>query len=168
MQVVRCQGGQIWVRMGSQSGCSVCDSGNGCGAGVFAKLLQRKPVIMVLKHQDINVEPGQMVTLAFPEKMYLKMVFTWYGWPLLAALVGAFAGFNMGVWLNFEALLLDVATLAASLLFGSIAMRALRLQRTENIFLNAMRVAVCSPSATPDMCDGPANPDISPRRTTSS
>ena len=90
VQVVRCQEKRVWVRLGSQTGCTACDNGNGCGAGIFAKLLQRKPVILELAQNDMSVEPGQMVTLAFSEQVYLKLVFASYGWPLLAALAGAF------------------------------------------------------------------------------
>ena len=85
VQVVRCSNSRMWVRMGSQSGCTACDNGNGCGAGVFAKLLQTKPVVMELACNDENIRVGQMVTLGFPEQVYLKLVFSHYGWPLLAA-----------------------------------------------------------------------------------
>ena len=67
VQVLRCSNEKLWVRMGSQSGCTACDSGKGCGAGLFAKLLQRKPVTLELARKDLEVKVGQMLTLAFPE-----------------------------------------------------------------------------------------------------
>lgn len=40
VRAVRCRDQRIWVHLGSQTGCPVCDDGNGSGAGVFSKLLQ--------------------------------------------------------------------------------------------------------------------------------
>ena len=154
MQVVRCTEQRIFVRLGSQSGCTACDNGNGCGAGVFAKLLQRKPAIIELERRDIDVKPGQMVTLAFPEQIYLKMVLAYYGWPLLAALIGAFAGYSLAVSLQFEALLLDAGTLIAGIVAGGMAMRLLRRREGTDSVLSALQMAVYYPSETPDMCRG--------------
>jgi sigma-E factor negative regulatory protein RseC len=104
VQVVRCLNERLWVRMGSQAGCTACDNGQGCGAGLFAKLLQRKPLVIELDRNGLDVEAGQMVTLAFPEQVYLKLVLASYGWPLLSALAGAFAGHGLGRWLQLSPL----------------------------------------------------------------
>jgi len=152
VQVVRCQGKRLWVRLGSQTGCTACDNGNGCGAGVFAKLLQRKPVVLELVRNDMCVEPGQMVTLAFPEQVYIKLVFASYGWPLLAALVGAFAGHGLGTWLQSGTALIDLATLTGAILAGGFAMFILKNQRNTETVLNALKMTVYYPSATPNMC----------------
>lgn len=152
VQVVRCQGDRLWVRLGSQSGCTACDNGNGCGAGLFARLLQRKPVVLELKRNDLSVEEGQMLTLAFPEQVYLKLVFASYGWPLLAALAGAFAGNALGVWLQLGLAAVDVLTLFAGLLAGWFVMRMIRTKTNNNTILNALDAAIYFPSATPNMC----------------
>jgi len=152
VQVVRCQDQRVWVRLGSQTGCTACDNGNGCGAGVFAKLLQRKPVIMELARNDMNVEPGQMVTLAFPEQVYLKLVFTSYGWPLLAALAGAFAGHGLGTWLQLGPGMTDASTLFGGLLAGGLVMRIGKKRGKADEILSSLRTTVYYPSATPGMC----------------
>lgn len=157
VQVIRCEGEKIWLRLGSQAGCTACDEGNGCGAGVFSKLLQRKPVIVELARKDIIARAGQMVTLAFPEQVYLKMVLAFYGWPLIVALAGAFAGFGLASWVGFEKLLLDVITLAGGLLAATLAMRIIKGRKAENAMLNAMHLADYYPSATPGMCNKGAN-----------
>ena len=152
VQVVRCQEKRVWVRLGSQTGCTACDNGNGCGAGIFAKLLQRKPVVLELARNDMSVEPGQMVTLAFSEQVYLKLVFASYGWPLLAALAGAFAGHGLGTWLAVGPGLIDMATLSGGVLAGIFVMRLIKSRRnTENV-LNSLQTTVYYPSATPNMC----------------
>jgi len=154
VQVVRCDDERIWVRMGSQVGCPACDSGKGCGAGVFSRLLQRKPVTMELARNEMNIRVGQMVTLAFPERVYLNMVLTYFGWPLVSALIGAFAGFGFGSWLQFSALMLDFSTLAGGLSAGGLAMYTLRTRKAAGTVLDAMQVAVFYPSSTPNMCSG--------------
>jgi len=154
VQVVRCLDERLWVRMGSRSGCTACDKGNGCGAGLFAKLLQGKPVVLELARNDLNVEPGQMLTLAFPEQVYLKLVFASYGWPLLAALAGAFAGYGLGQWLQFGPVLIDAVTLIGGLLFAWLVTRFINKRKTADAILNSLSAKVYYPSATPHMCTG--------------
>jgi len=154
VQVVRCRDQRIWVRLGAQAGCSVCAAGNGCGAGIFSSLLQRKPAIIELARQDIDVSPGQMVTLAFPEQVYLKVVLAYYGWPLLAALIGALAGYALGNWLEFGALLLDASTLAGAILAGGMLLQVLNRTGNSGSALDSLHMAVYHPSPTPDMCAG--------------
>lgn len=153
VQVVRCQGDRLWVRMGSQSGCTACDNGKGCAAGLFARLLQRKPVVLELARNEMNVEPGQMVTLSFPEQVYMKLVLASYGWPLLAALAGAFAGHGLGVWLRFGPALIDAMTLSVGLLSGSFVMRLIKKRTNADTVLNSLQKTVYYPSGTPNMCN---------------
>lgn len=154
VQVLRCDGDRMWVRMGAQTGCSACDNGRGCGAGVFAKLVRNKPVILELARAGLEVEAGQMLTLAFPERVYLKMVFASYGWPLLAALAGALAGHGLGTWLKFGAGLTDAATLLGGILAAWLIIRFIRRLGTEDIFLSSLDMSVCFSSTTPNMCTG--------------
>jgi len=154
VQVLRCDAEQLWVRMGSQTGCAACDNGKGCGAGLFAKLIQHKPVILELARRDVEVEAGQMLTLAFPERLYLKLVFASYGWPLLAALAGALGGYGLGTWLQFGAVLIDVVTFSGGILAAGLIMRLIRRRTTGEMILDALEMTVCFPSATPNMCTG--------------
>lgn len=153
VRVLRCQGERMWVRMGSQSGCSACDSGKGCGAGIFAKLLQRKPVEIELARNDLTVEVGQMLTLAFPEQVYIKLVLASYGWPLLAALAGGFAAYSLSVWLQFGPVLIDVCTLAGALLTGGLAMRMVRSRTNSDAIFKSLQTTLYYPSVIPNMCN---------------
>ncbi len=152
VQVVRCQDERLWVRIGSQSGCTACDNGKGCGAGLFANLLRRKPVVIELARNNLSVEPGQMVTLAFPEQVYLKLVFGFYGWPLLAAFAGAFAGYGLSTWLQFGPGRTDLGTLLGGLLASGLLVRMMKHRKTADIVLNALQTTVYFPSTTPNMC----------------
>lgn len=163
VRVLRCQGERMWVRMGSQSGCTACDNGKGCGAGLFAKLLQRKPVDIELARNDLNVEVGQMLTLAFPEQVFIKLVFASYGWPLLAALSGAFLGHSVSTWLQFGPVLIDVCTLVAALLAGAVVIRLIRNRTNSDTIFKSLQTTLYYPSVTPNMCTMSA-PDSSETR----
>jgi sigma-E factor negative regulatory protein RseC len=152
VQLVRCQDEKVWVRMGSQSGCTACDNGHGCGAGLFAKLLQRKPVVIELEQKGLVAEPGQMVTLAFSEQVYIKLVLASYGWPLLAALTGAFVGYGLGTWLSLGPVVVDAFTLGFGLLASIFTLRWIRRRYSPDAVLKSLHMTVCYPSSTPDMC----------------
>ena len=156
VQVLRCGNERLWVRMGSRSGCTACDNGKGCGAGLFAKLIRNKPVILELARNNLEVESGQMLTLAVPEQVYLKLVFASYGWPLLAALGGAFAGHSLTTWLQFSPVLVDAATLIGGILAAWFVLRFFKSQKTVEVILNSLETTICLPSKTPNMCNGTA------------
>ena len=153
VQVVRCQDERMWVRLGSQSGCTACENGEGCGAGVFAKLLQKKPVIMELVREDASIKVGQMVTLALKEHVYLKLVFAYYGWPLLAAIAGAVAGHSIAVWAQAGSGLIDFYTLVGGLLTGGLVMRSTGNKNKTEAVLKSMHMSILIPPVNPNMCN---------------
>lgn len=155
VQVLRCDNERLWVRMGTRSGCKACANGKGCGAGLFAKLIRHKPVILELARNQMKVETGQMLTLAFPEQVYVKLVFVAYGWPLLAALAGALAAYSLGTWLHFTPVLTDAVTLAGGVVAAWLIMRFFRSRKTGESILDALDMSICVPSITPNMCTGP-------------
>jgi len=163
VHVLQCSNDRMWVRMGSQTGCPACDNGKGCGAGLFAKLLQRKPVVLELARNGIDVEAGQMLTLAVPGQLFMKLVLASYGWPLLAALAGAYAGNGVGSWLQLDPQTTDLMTLAAGIAAAWIFLRLIRRSNTTETILKSLRMTTCRYPETPDMCNGarnaPENPD---------
>ena len=163
VRVLRCQGERMWIRMGSQSGCTACDNGKGCGAGLFSRLLQRKPVEIELARNDLDVEVGQMLTLAFPEQIFIKLVLASYGWPLLAALSGAVLGHSVSDWLQFGPVLIDVCTLVAALLAGGFVMRLIRNRTDSDTIFKSLQTTLYYPSVTPNMCNMSA-PDSNENR----
>ena len=90
-KVVSAADGSIQVRLGASSGCSACDAGKGCGAGVFGRLLQRKPVIVEFE-DSLGADEGQAVVVGLPETLFMALVTRLYLLPLLAGLAGAVCG----------------------------------------------------------------------------
>jgi len=82
---------RVGVRLGGTSGCSACDAGKGCGAGVFGRLLQRKPVTLEADN-SVNAAIGQAVMVGLPESLFLALVVRLYLLPLLGGLGGALVG----------------------------------------------------------------------------
>jgi positive regulator of sigma E activity len=159
VQIVRCQDERLWVRLGSQSGCSACDDGKGCGAGLFAKLIRQKPVVLELPQKGLSVVPGQMLTLAFPERVYIKLVLTSYGWPLLAALAGGMAGHSLGMRYQWAPVQIDMSTLLCGLLGSAIVMHLVRKRHAAGDFFNGLQSLVYYPAVTPNMCSR-SDPEI--------
>jgi len=162
VHVLQCSGERMWVRMGSQTGCTACDNGEGCGAGLFAKLLQRKPVVLELARNDVDVKAGQMLTLAVPAQLFMKLVLTSYGWPLLAALAGAYAGYGAGSWLQLDPHVIDLLTLAAGVLAAWVFLRLIRRANTTESILKSLSVTACHRSETPNMCLGATKTPVHP------
>ena len=153
VQVVRCQDERLWVRMGTRTGCVACADGKGCGAGLFSKLLKHRPVVIELARNGLSIEPGQMLTLALPEKVYLRLVLNIYGWPLLGALAGAYAGFSLGSWLQFGPLLVDAGTLTLGLIAGIVVTVLGNNRKTGDAILGSLNTTLYFPSVTPNMCN---------------
>jgi sigma-E factor negative regulatory protein RseC len=81
-RVIRSAESSVVVRIGGQTGCSACDEGKGCGAGLFGRLLKRKPLELELpNHFDSlnDIQGGQAVSVGLSESLFLKMVFRLYG-----------------------------------------------------------------------------------------
>lgn len=116
-QVVALSGSRVSVRLGGKSGCSACDAGKGCGAGVFGRLLQRKPVVMDFEN-GIDAACGQGVIIGLPESLFLRLLLRFYLYPLLAGLVGAIAGYVLATRLEAGPLGADALTLAGAILSG--------------------------------------------------
>ncbi len=152
VQVVQCKDDRLWVRMGSQSGCAACDRGNGCGAGLFAKLLRKKPVTLELERTGENVMPGQMLTLAFPERLYIKLVVAAYGWPLLAGLAGAAAGHAIATQVGAGPVLIDASALFCGLLVAAMVIKRGANRKAIDDFMNSLQTAVYFPVKAPNMC----------------
>jgi len=157
VQVLRRDRDSFWVRMGSRSGCVACDNGNGCGAGLFAHLMRRQPIVLKLARNSLDAEVGQMLTLAFPEQIYIKMVLASYGWPLIAALGGAFGGYRLGEWLQLTSMAIDITTLIGGVLAALLIVLFIRKRNVAETFLGSLDMTICNLSNTPNMCIGNVN-----------
>jgi sigma-E factor negative regulatory protein RseC len=94
-QVVAVSGGKASVRIGGKSGCAACDAGKGCGAGVFGRMLQRKPQVLEFQN-DVNAVCGEAVVVGLPEALFLRLIARLYLFPVLAGLAGAVSGHFAG------------------------------------------------------------------------
>lgn len=121
-KVVNADAGQISVRLGASTGCSACDAGKGCGAGVFGRLLQRKPVTLDFEN-SIGAVPGQAVMVGLPESLFMTLVLRLYAWPILAGLTGGVLGYLAATGLGADRWVSDLATLSGGLLAAAQVMR---------------------------------------------
>lgn len=87
--------GVAWVQCESQAGCARCAAGEGCGAGLFARLLrgrlQELPVRLSASAAREPV-PGEWVLIGLSTSAVQNASFLMYGLPLVGLLVGAVSG----------------------------------------------------------------------------
>jgi positive regulator of sigma E activity len=119
--VIEASGKIVSVRLGGSSGCAACDAGKGCGAGVFGRLLQRKPAVLDL-HNEPGALVGQAVMVGLPETLFLRLVLSFYLYPLLAGLAGAIIGHYVSVKLKTGPATADGLTLLGAVLAGTMAL----------------------------------------------
>ncbi len=76
------------------SACELCSKGQGCGAGLFARLLRMRPTELILPVTN-ELKVGQRVWLAMDERQAAKQAWFWYGLPILGFVLGA----SLPLWL---------------------------------------------------------------------
>lgn len=90
-QVVRIVAENAYVRVGATTGCPTCESGKGCGGGIFARLVPKKPVTLEVPilSDSPRVTVGQQVMLGLPDVFFLRWTALMFGLPLLFGLAAA-------------------------------------------------------------------------------
>lgn len=137
--------GRVQVRLGAGSGCSACDAGKGCGAGIFGRLLKRKPVVLDFENA-LGAAPGQAVMVGLPESLYLSLTFRFYLYPLLAALAGAAAGHGLAHLAGAGGFSIDLAALTGALLAAFTVLSGTRRRQVEfsgDSTVHLLRIADC-------------------------
>ena len=119
-QVVAVSGDCASVRLGGNSGCPACDAGKGCGAGIFGRLLQRKPTVLELDN-TLDARAGQIVIVGLPESLFLHLVFRLYLLPLLAGLAGAVFGHYLSIRNGADPSVTDIVSLLGAIMAAASA-----------------------------------------------
>ena len=153
-QVTAVSGDVASVRLGGSAGCSACDAGRGCGAGIFGRLLRRKPAVLELDN-PIGARVGQAVVVGVPESTFLQLVFRVYLLPLIAGLAGAVLGHYLSVLNQAGPGLTDGSTLLAGLTAAAIAMTWNRKWNREFPRINAVHLLRAVERSQADRCIGP-------------
>jgi sigma-E factor negative regulatory protein RseC len=144
-KVIRVVEDRIHVRIGGLTGCSACDAGKGCGAGVFGKLLRRKPVVMEFDN-EIDARDGQAVVVGLKESVFLALVVRLYLFPLLAGLAGAITGNILAGGLHLSDSTTDWLVLAAAVVFAGVAVLLIRSRPVEfpgDAAVHVVRIGQC-------------------------
>ena len=154
-QVTAVSGNLASVRLGGNSGCSACDAGRGCGAGIFGRLLRRKPAVLNLDNA-INARIGQPVVVGLPESVFLRLVFHFYLLPLLAGLAGAVLGHYLSVTNQWGPSVTDGIALLGAMVGAAIALLWNRMRNREFPRINAVHLLREINRANEDRCVGSA------------
>lgn len=85
--VVDASPGQLRVAFDPLGACARCLRGDGCGAGVFARLFSRRQAVISLQIQH-DFQVGQKLRVGVPGSQLLSGALFLYGLPVLAFVVG--------------------------------------------------------------------------------
>ncbi|MGJ8668843.1 MAG: SoxR reducing system RseC family protein [Oceanococcus sp.] len=94
--VLERQGQKVRLSTASPTGCAKCDRGEGCGGGIFGKLIKRRLEGLLLDDPDLNLQRGQFVILGLPSGIFLRATAAIYVLPLVGLLLFAFAALGWG------------------------------------------------------------------------
>lgn len=117
-RVLRLDTGRAVITLDTVSGCPACDAGKGCGAGIFGRLIRRKPPTLVVDN-PAALAPGQAVIVGIPESLFLNLLAKLYLLPVLAGLAGAAAGHYLAYLVSLQGLAQDLFALLGALIFAA-------------------------------------------------
>ncbi len=87
------------IRVMPPSACERCAAGQGCGAGLFARLLRSKATELSLPVAS-GARVGQRVWLTLDERSLARQAWYWYGIPIISFLLGAILPEMIGLQLT--------------------------------------------------------------------
>jgi sigma-E factor negative regulatory protein RseC len=119
--------------LGGSTGCPSCEAGKGCGAGIFGRLVGRKPLAMELNLEPdhhLPLVPGQAVRVGIPESVFLRLLVRFYLMPLLTGMAGGILGHVLAQRLGWGTAGQDLLTLLGALIFGAATLLTSRNHRT--------------------------------------
>jgi len=141
-RVVAVADGIARVRLGGMSGCSRCDAGTGCGAGVFGRMLRRRPVELDLEN-GIGALDGEGVMVGISEQAFLRLAFRFYLLPLLAGLGGAAVAYYLSGFIGVSQEWADAVTLLGGIACAAVAVfrnRKISMEFPETFIVHLLRV----------------------------
>ena len=113
------------MRLGGRADCSACAQGKGWGAGVFGRLLRRRPVSLEFEN-TLEAMPGQAVIVGLPEGLFLRLAARLYLYPLLGGLGGAACGHHLAGIAALDGSMQDLLSLLSGLAAGGVVLYATR------------------------------------------
>jgi len=132
---------QAVIRVMPTTDCERCIQGNGCGAGLFSRLLSRRPTELKLP-AITGIKPGQRVWLVVDERLLIKQAWYWYGLPILAFIFGSAFPLWLPIRITTDSLqpAQDILSLSAGMLLLVlcwVVVRALQRPVLPKILLNS-------------------------------
>ena len=122
-------------------------------AGVFGRLVGRRPVILELKN-SLYSDVGQLVIVGLPEALLLRLVIRLYLLPLLAGLAGAALGHYISFSNGANAAMMDGAALVGAIAAGAAMLLINRRREIEFPTPEAVHVLRHVERPVTDVCAG--------------
>lgn len=145
LTVVKSDEQSVWLAPKQVSGCSKCESGQGCGASIWAKFfpLQRKPIVL---DNTVDASVGQDVIIEIAEPVLLTSAFLVYMVPLFSMFAVAVLGqWFAGQFLSSDSELWTVAFGLFGLFGGLLVVRKVTNLQFKKTYSRPVIVRVASP-----------------------
>jgi len=91
-RVVALDGDQAWVVTERRSACGSCAANKGCGTGIMSRAFSSGREIRIRVGNAVDAAVGDEVVLGIDDRVLLRSSILMYLLPLLALMLGAFAG----------------------------------------------------------------------------
>lgn len=111
-QVIAIEQGAVRVRVNRQSACGSCQVRAACGQGLM-QVMQSEHCHEVRALTDLSLQEGDYVVLGVSEDLLLRSALMVYLLPLLALIVGAVLGQQLGLTEGWSILLASLAFAAS-------------------------------------------------------
>lgn len=117
-QVISIEQGAVHVRVNRQSACGSCQAKAACGQGLM-QAIRTEHCHEVRALTDLSLQEGDYVVLGVSEDLLLRSALMVYLLPLLALIVGAVLGQQLGLSEGWSILLAGLAFAASGVyLYG--------------------------------------------------
>jgi len=94
--VLGLRGDQAEITPVGNSGCSHCNSGNGCGSGKLAQMFCGNQPRKFIAKNSVQAQVGDEVNVVLPQGLLLRSSLLMYMLPLTLLLGGALLGASLG------------------------------------------------------------------------
>ncbi|HET6563904.1 MAG TPA: SoxR reducing system RseC family protein [Xanthomonadales bacterium] len=146
-RILRLESGRAVITLDTVSGCPACDAGKGCGAGVFGRLVRRRPPTLVVDNPEALV-PGQAVIIGIPETLFLSLLAKLYLLPVLAGLAGAAAGHYLAYRMSLQDFAQDLFALLGALILAAATLHSRKTGKQRMASESLVQLLQCAGVAT--------------------
>jgi len=117
-RVIAVEGSDAWVVTQRKTACGACSANKACGTGLMAKAFSFERQIKIKVANQYDAAVGDEVILGIDDRIVLRSALLMYLMPIIALILGAYAGKTMmqDLWLGGSDIISAVSGLLAMMM----------------------------------------------------